>query len=372
MYNVQGIGDPPYTIDIELSKRINSLRFLLIFFVVFIHNAAIGQGVNFSDGTEMFDVPFYVKTVITVVSSFTCAAVPLLFIISSYLLYSKENSFVVNIKKKLKSIILPYFLWIILTLLFFYVAQSFSFTQKYFATFIIRKFTTLDWIQAFIGEINGGGTPNHHSPIVGQFWFLRDLIILNIFFLQIKKIIDKLPVSTFILLFVLWIKNPQMYLVNAGALFYFALGYYIVKYNLSYKTLDKIRLSDLVITYLIILVLRLFFPANVPILGFINIIIAVITFIKLSAYFIKNDAVYNILNWLKEYAFWIYALHMLLEAVLTKLSVLIIPMRGAWLLLQYFGVIFITTALLIVMGVCVQKTLPTFYSILTGGRIENK
>ncbi|MDR1029749.1 MAG: acyltransferase [Treponema sp.] len=310
------------------------------------------------------------EKIIELVSSFTCVAVPLFFVISSCLLYSKEDSFIINIKKKSKTIILPYLSWIVLTIIFYYVAQSFSFTKKYFATVIIRNFTMLDWIQAFIGKINAPENPTAHYPIVMQFWFLRDLIILNIFYLPLKKVIDTFPVSTFALLFVLWIVNPQIYIINTGALFYFAVGYYIVKYNVSYKTIDKIKFLDLVLMYFVIIVSRLFLQEYVPIIGSINIIIALIFFIKLSAYFIKNNALYTILNWLKEYAFWIYALHMLLEAILIKLSVLVIPMKDGWLLLQYFGVIIVTTSLLLVIGISVRNIMPKCYSLLTGGRIK--
>jgi fucose 4-O-acetylase-like acetyltransferase len=361
---------PPFIIDAELSKRINSLRFILIFFVVFIHNGAITKGVNFFDGNEIYNIPIYVEKIIELVSSFTCVAVPLFFIISSSLLYSKKDTFIGNIKKKMKTIILPYFLWIVLTIAFYYIAQSFLFTRKYFATLIIKNFTIIDWIQAFIGKINAAESPTLHLPIIGQFWFLRDLIILNIFCLPIKKVIDKFPVSTFVLLLVLCLANPQIYIINAGALFWFAVGYYVVKYNLSYKTIDKIKFFDLVLIYLIIIISRLFLYKYVPVIGFINVIVALIFFIKLSSWFIKNDVLYNIFNWLKEYAFWIYALHGLLEAVLIKLSVLIIPMRDGWLLLQYFGVVIVTTILLLIIGICIQIIMPKIYSLLTGGRIK--
>jgi hypothetical protein len=360
--------DSSFTIDTELSKRINSLRFILIFFVVFIHNTAINKGVTFSDGNETYNVPVYVEKIIELVSSFTCVAVPLFFIISSVLLYSKQDSFMANIKKKSKTIILPYFLWIVLIIAFFYIAQSFSFTKKYFASIIVRNFTFFDWIQAFIGKINSLENPTLHSPFVGQFWFLRDLIILNIFYLPIKKIIDKFPVSVFILLFILWIANPQIYIINTGALFYFAVGYYIVKYNLSYKTIDKIKFFDLILMYIVTIVSKLYFKEYISIIENINIIIALMFFIKSTAWFIKNNILYNVLNWLKEYAFWIYALHLLLEVILTKLSVLIIPMHNGWLLLQYFGVIIVTTILLLIIGIGVRKIMPKFYSVLTGGR----
>jgi surface polysaccharide O-acyltransferase-like enzyme len=342
---------------------------LLIVFVVFIHNTAINRGVNFSTGTEIYQIPGYVQKIAELVSSFTCVAVPLFFILSAYLLYSRESSFVNNLKKKCRTIIMPYFLWIILTITFLFIVQSFSFTKIFFATTIIRNFTIMDWIQAFLGKFNSGRPPTHHHPLVGQFWFLRDLIILNVFFIGLKRIIDKFPAGTFVLLLILWIADPNIYIINTGALLYFSIGYYIVKYNLDYKHIDNIKVNDLIIMYVVTIIARLIFHEYISIIGNINIFVGIIFFIRISIYFIKNEKIYSLLNWLKGYAFWVYALHMLLEAVLIKLSVLIIPMKEGWLLIQYFGVSIVTIILLIILGIILRKMSPKIYGILTGGRI---
>ena len=355
----QGIGE-------KVSKRINSLRFLLIVFVVFIHNDAVSHGVNFSDGTEVYQIPHFVQKIVELVSCITSAAVPLFFIISSYLLYIKELTFSKNFKKKMKTLVLPYFLWNILTVLFFYAAQSFPFTKRYFATLIIRNFTAVDWIQAFIGKCTEGETL--HTPFASQFWFLRDLIILNLLFQIIRKLIDRFPVFIFVSFLMLWISDKNIYIVNAGALFFFSLGYYIVKYNISYKHIDNIKTAAMLFMYGIIITVKLFFPEYVNITGQINIMAAVLLLIKASGYFVHNEKLYGYLNRLKEYAFFFYAVHMVLEAVLIKLSVLIIPMKGWLLLVQYFGVSIITVMILLIIGTIIRKTMPKIYGILTGGR----
>jgi len=61
-------------INDEVSKRIHALRFLLIVFVVFIHNGVIDEGVNFAGGTELFDPPLYVVKVRELIEAFTCVA----------------------------------------------------------------------------------------------------------------------------------------------------------------------------------------------------------------------------------------------------------------------------------------------------------
>jgi surface polysaccharide O-acyltransferase-like enzyme len=359
------------TLPIEetVSKRINSLRFLLIVFVVIIHNGAISKGVNFADGTEVYQIPNVIQKVVEMVSCFTCVAVPLFFIISSYLLYIKENNFIKNIKKKCRTILLPYLLWNILTILFFYIAQSFSFTKRYFANIIIRNFTALDWIQAFVGKFTDGENAGLHTPFVYQFWFLRDLFILNLLFLIIKKLIDTFPAFTFAAFLMLWVSGINIYIVNTGALFFFSLGYYIVKYNINYKHLDNIKVYDLLCMYSLTIIIRLFFPEYVTIIGQINILVAMLFFIKASLYFVNNEKLYRYLDWLKGYAFFVYALHGVLEVVLVKLSVLIIPMKDAWLLVQYFGVTIVTILLLMIVGILLKKIMPKLYALLTGGRV---
>jgi fucose 4-O-acetylase-like acetyltransferase len=356
-------------IEDNVSKRINSLRFLLIVFVVFIHNAAIRKGVNFSDGTETYPIPPYIQNIVGIVSYFTSVAVPLFFIISSYLLYKKESDFITVFKKKYKTILLPYLIWHVLTILFFYAAQSFSFTKRYFVNIIIRNFTMLDWIQAFIGKFTDGENAALHTPFVYQFWFLRDLFILSISFMIIKKLIDRFPIFMFIAFLILWISGMNIYIVNTGALFYFSLGYYIVKYNIDYRLADNIELYDIMPAYGIIIITGLFFSKHIAVIGNINIIIAVLFFIKISNYFVNNQNLYDILDRLKVHAFFVYALHGILEAILIKLSVLIIPMRQGWLLVQYFGVSIITIVLLVIMGMVLKKITPTLYGILTGGRV---
>jgi fucose 4-O-acetylase-like acetyltransferase len=338
-------------------------------FVVFIHNTAIHKGVNFADGTEIYELPIYVEKIRDLVSTFTCVAVPLYFVIASYLLYTKETNFITVLKKKSKTILLPYLLWNILTILFFYIVQSFSFSKQYFANIIIRNFTILDWIQAFLGKFTDGENAALHTPFVYQFWFLRDLFILDLLFLVIKKLIDKFPAGTYILFFILWISNINIYIVNTEALFFFTLGYYIVKYNINYKRIDSLKTKDIIAMYTITIITKLFFSEKISIIVPINVIVAIIFFIKTSQYFINNKKLYSILIWLKDYAFLVYAIHGILMTILIKLSVRIIPMRNGWLLLEYFGVTILCISLIILLGIVLKKLFPIIYAVLTGGRV---
>jgi fucose 4-O-acetylase-like acetyltransferase len=334
--------------------------------VVFIHNNP--TEVNFSTGTEIYTIPVYVNIIRELISNIIARiAVPLFFLISGYLLYIKEEKFVTVIKKRSQTILLPYMLWNILAVLFFYTAQSFSFTKPYFATVIIRNFDIMDWLGVFTGK--SGLFAIKGYPLVYQFWFLRDLFILNVLFVGIKKLIDRFPFGILILLFALWTSSINIYILSTEALLFFALGYYIVKYSLDYKKLDSVRIYDVIIIYIITIIAELSFGEKEPTMHKINIIIGSILFIKLTYYFINDEKLYKLLARLEKHAFFVYAIHGIALAIMQKLSVKIIPMHDGWLLLQYFGVTIIGIIIFVIIGIILQKIFPKMYAILTGGRI---
>lgn len=88
-----------FVVDENVSKRIISLRFLLIVFVIFIHNNP--TEVNFADGTEIYTIPIYVNIIRELISNIIArTAVPLFFLISGFLLYTKETKFIPVLKKR--------------------------------------------------------------------------------------------------------------------------------------------------------------------------------------------------------------------------------------------------------------------------------
>lgn len=354
-----------FLITNDLSKRIISIRFLLIILVVFIHNNP--TEIYFSTKIQFFSIPTYVGIIVELISIIISGiAVPLLFLISGYLLYAKNEMFIIVLQKKIKTILLPYVIWNVLTVLLFFIAQSFDFTKPYFESNIIRDFRFIDWIDIFAGKFTA--LRHYQYPMVYQFWFLRDLFILNLLFVIIKKIINQCPCLVFFTFFILWISNLNIYIVSTEALLFFSLGYYIVKYSLDYKTLDKIKPYDVIAIYILTIIGELFFKDELMIIHKINIIIGSVLIIKLSLKFISNDSLFKKLAWLEKYAFFVFAIHGMVLAIIQKLSVLIIPMYNGWLLLQYFGVTIVGIIFSIILGMIIKKLFPRVYGLLTGGR----
>jgi len=347
----------------DTSQRIHSLRFLLIAFVVIIHNG-ISEKSFARLNNIVVDIPLYVEKIQEFIGIVTAVAVPLFFLISAFLLYAKESAFTPVLKKRSRTILVPYLLWTVLFVLLYFTMQTLPFTRGFFMTdpeHLIRNYGPLDWIDVFVGKFTERG-----GPFVFQFWFLRDLFILSLLFIPLKRLIDWFPFGFFTLCFILWIGNVNIYLVSPAALFFFALGCYIVKYRLSEKTIDAIKLRDITVIYLVTLLTELF--GSVPVIHNINILIGCAFFIRLSGLAIRNAKLYGVLTWLEQYEFIVYAVHAIIISQLLKIIIKLLPVHGGFLLAEYLGVVTVSIALCVVFGTVFKRLLPKPFAVLTGGR----
>jgi fucose 4-O-acetylase-like acetyltransferase len=337
-------------------------------FVVIIHNGINEE--NFAERNLTVEIPVYVETVKSLIGIITAIAVPMFFLVSAFLLYAKDSKFTDVIKKKSRTLLLPYMLWNVFFVLLYFLMQSLPFTKAIFNSApenLIRNYTWLDWIDVFAGKFTERREFTY--PFVFQFWFLRDLIILNVLFVGIKKLIDTFPFGTIVLFFMLWIGGIKIYIVSPEALLFFSFGYYIIKYSLNEKYIDAIKLPDVSIIYLITILAELLFKDYIPIIHKINILIGSVFFIKLSWYAVKNAKLYNVLARLEKHEFMVYALHGIIISQLIKISVRTIPMRGGFILFSYFGVIILSILMCLCFSTLFKKICPKGYAVLTGGRL---
>lgn len=105
-----GLGH--YEINEDMSQRLNIMKFVFMVCVVFIHSYAL-PGLPYA-----LDVPRYVAECKEIVVNGICrVAVDGFFFISGLLLFAKEFTWLGNLRKKAKSILVPYLLinsfWII-------------------------------------------------------------------------------------------------------------------------------------------------------------------------------------------------------------------------------------------------------------------
>ncbi|MBR4791104.1 MAG: acyltransferase [Treponema sp.] len=357
-----------FQISEEDSKRITSLRFLLIVFVVFIH-----ANLTPDDALNYYHYDFIQPKWIEVFKNFICstlggAAVPLFFLFASYLQFSKNDSYPTLLKKRSKSLLLPYILWTVITVILYFIAQSIPQTAPYFQNpiNIVRNWKVLDWIKIFTYHNLGEGL---QTPLVYQFWFIRDLIILIVLSPVLKFLCRRLPGWTLIFVSVLALKGIPVFFVNTNALFFYTAGYYFATYKISFfKIADKIKTYE----YTVLLALTILFDLLLEgkyNFSFVKTILSCLFFLKLSAIFIKHQNLYGKLEYLAGYSFFLYAVHTpFLGTSINKVTQRIIPLHGILCLFQFLLAALLTILFGTIFGILLNKICSPIFRILNGGR----
>lgn len=361
--NIQEINTK--LISDETSKRITSLRFLLIILVVFIHsNLTVNQALNY------YHYDFNQPKTIEIFKNFVCgtlgnASVPLFFLFASYLQFLKNDKYLTLLKKKSKKLLLPYILWTLITVFLYFVTQTFQLTAQFFMSpsNIVRNWNVFDYLKIFSYHKNG-------YPLVFQFWFLRDLMIFILVSPILKFFCEKFTGSMVIIITIIAVKRIPIFIsADSSALFFYMAGYYFAKYRVSFFYLaDRIKFIEYIMLLTVAVVFDLLFDKTYC-FDFFEIIISCLFFLKLSATFIKHKRLYSKLEYLSRYSFFLYAVHMpFLGSIINKLSQKLIPLHGIFCLFQFLLAASLTICLGTIIGIVINKTCKNLFILLNGGR----
>lgn len=376
---VENSGNGELQVEIipkETSMRITSLRFLLAIFVVFIPNnftvEYIAQIVERGAEDIYFKpniVSEWIQLVIT--QGIAQCAVPLFFLFAAYLQARKADCYKTLLKKKLKTLVIPYVLWISLNGIYFAFGKLIliKIFPSLFQNHEIDMFiwTKWDWFHKIIGYGTGDGIPE----FAGQFWFVRDLFILVIVSPIIQFLLKKFKLGFFILVFIIYFLKIKVYFVRTTALFFYVSGLYWGYYNFNlFKIIDKIKFFEVIIVWIFSFLWEFIGFDEGNAIGSFTELSSCVLLLKLSANIIKNEKIYNIANYLSGFSFFLYAIHMpLLNEYLKKLWIHFFPMKnGFFCLFEYFGVTILTVVIGTGIGIVLKKICPKLFVLLNGGR----
>lgn len=346
----------------QTSNRITLLRVTLIIFVIFSHNN--------STVIHNTEASYCIKTLISEMVG--RVAVPLFFFISGYLLFLKNTPYTVVLKKKAKTLLVPYLLWNTIVIGMFFVGQNAPYISRFFndESNQITNYTLYQWLDAYLGL-------NYHGyPIAYQFWFIRDLMIFTILFPVGKWLVDHLPRVTLIAMAAVWIMQWRVLVMDGEAALFFLLGYYVVKYDTNFEKIDRLKFRYLFLAYIPILVVEmvLLLRGDEFILFHkIGIGIGCVIWMKLSKCLTSRESWCAKTNALAGYSFFIYAFHEPFMTMLRKVWAVVIPLEGtAWQMIQYFGLVAVVAVISLIVGWCVNRVSPGLYALLTGGRTAGR
>lgn len=350
------------------SKTIAYLRFPLIFLVVFIHTNL--TDVNVGGNIIVKEGDFFVHDVIRHILSeeFARIAVPLFFFISGYLFFYNMRKFTFSLyldklRKRFRTLIVPYVFWNLMALLLFYVIQELVPSLTSGGKKLIADYTQTDWFNVWCVY-----------PICFQFWFIRDLILVVLCSPLICLYVRYLRIWGLIPLLILWCTGwvTNIVTISMVSIVFFSWGaWYAINGKLFIKEMDILRVPSSYV-YLLILILNLWLWYNKSqwymIFHNIGIVVGLIAVVTMLAYGIETSKMKSNLL-LEESSFFIYAYHSLPIVFLVKLYVTRVnPSSELSMILGYFCIPIIIISIGLGLYVSLKKICPMFLKLITGGR----
>lgn len=345
------------------SKRITSLRYILMVLVIILH----------SDPSFLytFDKPEWYNIIISLIKIIADASVPIFILFSGYLQGCKDYKYTILLRKRFFSLVIPYLLWSLLAILFY---QSFKFLASnisFFSNFMTSKenlsykWNTMDYFKSLTYYFNDRPLKN---PFVQQFWFIRDLFIYIVISPILKPLIKKIPMLYFGVLLFLYIFNINIYFtVSTRLFFYYSIGLFFGFKGYSFFDLsDRYSYIEYLGLFILFWLSSYFLNFNLDVL---LTLVIVLIFLKSTSLLISNELVYSKLESLSKYSFFIFSIHMpFVTDIIMKLNYKLFSHNPFSMLLQYFINILLVTFITTTIGYLLKKIFPKVYKILCGSR----
>lgn len=355
--------------DAESSQRLNMLRFPLIVGVVFVH--AYGTDLGFAGGTlgvgETDAVTHFIRNFIS--QGVARTAVPLFFLMSGYFFFVEFSWSITNYVNKLatrvQTLLIPFLIWNIVTLVVTVVAQSLPATQSYFSgkNALVASFDFVDYISAIFGI--------GRMPIAYQFWFIRDLMVLALLAPAIHFFLVRLPLFFIAGVTICWLTGVwPLFVPSSEATLFFAIGGMVAIKGKNLFALDDC-IRFIVVAYLLVL------SADVLLIHTqwhrylykVGIVLGVLSMLCVSKIILRHARLKEVLLGLASASFFVFAAHEPLLTIFRKIVFkLILPDSSFVILVLYFLIPILLIMLLVSAYQFGARRFTWLTRVITGGR----
>ncbi len=351
-----------------LSKKIRIISFFSIIMVVFIHS--YNNIINLNSVSKRIEWEFNLFFQNLFSNGITRIAVPIFFLLSGLLFFKDFNTnseithkFFVKIKKRIRTLFIPYMFWSLLGVVIYYCLQTASVSKLFFTKELIVNYSLGQLLNRIFID-----------PIPYQLWFIRDLMLLVfispiLYFLLKKTFILYISI---ILMSFLWILEYDLVFISNESLLFFTVGSILGIKNLNID----IRLSVKTIfigafTWILLIVVKIALKGieiNTNVLVLLHktsIIIGVL--VIWFAYDIKSYKL-KISEGIISFTFFIYVFHEPLLTILKKGFYFLFGISELSSFIIYIFAPFIAIGISILTGYFLKKKANTFYKLITGNR----
>ncbi len=362
-----------------LSQKFRFYSFVCIALLLFVH----GYNLN-----ETYLQPFsLVRERITFTTFFEYLfangllrfRLPVLFIISGYIFALQDRQpHPGRIKKRVKTLIVPYLIWSAAGLAMTWLWQQHPVTARAVAEAQLdqlgdnRPYSQLGW----------GGIIYRwlRYPVSFQLWFIRTLFVYNVFYPVFRWAIVKYPVIWFSLMLLFWITMFNGLFFEGQGMLFFSLGVWLCKTN--YRIDKKPEWFSHYLSWLFfvgVAIIKTFMAFEFELYSTVNIwVLATLHVISVAAgvlaiWFSCDRVVRWCMRqkwfvWATAFAFLIYGLHVPLLPYMNRLAFMYMSHIPNYRLIIYLGVPILVLLFCIGFGAALRAIAPKVYRLATGGR----
>lgn len=216
-----------------ISKVVNVMRFPLVVLVVLIH--VLGC-IRQSADVPVEELSIFYSFAYLFSEIVARTAVPLFFAISGYYFFYRLESFSAEvygnkIRKRIKTLLLPYILWNLLVIVAYFLMQQILPEFWGVAKKTVMEYSWQDWLYCFwdMRQVDVNGSP---LPINYPLWYIRDLMVLVVLSPVIYVAVKYLKWLFLVVTAVVWLLGiPGCVGLGFGGLFAFSLGAFLALYQ---------------------------------------------------------------------------------------------------------------------------------------------
>lgn len=298
---------------------------------------------------------------------------PLFFFFSGFFFFRKLEKWSAGfyrsqLKKRMRSLLLPYLLWNILMI----------------AAIYIKNYASVAVLSTELGEelLNLKNTPWYilfwHTPANYPMWFLRDLLCMSVLTPLFYLFFRYLKVYGVFILTILYLSAWETNVagLSMSAIMFFGIGAYmgIYKKNIL-EFCSKYRYTAAIAAFLFLCCATVCNGKEIHIyIVRIYVLFGIITVFNLMNWLINRETWKKHLCSLSATVFFIYAAHEIYIINWTKgfFSRTSLAGSGGGLLLSYMLIPFITLGICLGLYYMLNKVAPKALAVLVGGRVKSQ
>lgn len=255
--------------------------------------------------------------------------------------------------KKIRSLLVPYLIFILIYTILNCV--GYIFVPSMFDNF--HAFSLTDWLDHLFG-VPFYSTPKYYEP----FWFLRDLILLNVLTVALVPIVNRIR-STIIIpvMVVVWFLPLPPYIREPFVFFVIGMCFGKEKFFPALK-------SKTVSALLFVAAFGISYIPELSLLSRLATLIMSFAIISLSNSMVRFDGIRKWTELLIPFSFITYILHQHPLTLIQKLIAMKLNVDFTVAALLYFTLPFVIIGMCIVVASVFRKIAPKVYSVCVGNR----